>query len=97
MIKPFSAVLSTIADYMISHVLGVAPHLKCVANFVVGYNNIDLKAAQTKRIWVTNTPNVLTKATADLAWALLLSCARHVPEGERMVRSGKFERAHQRS
>ncbi|HTC20129.1 MAG TPA: D-glycerate dehydrogenase, partial [bacterium] len=64
--------------------------LKCVANYAVGFNNIDWVTAKKLGIWVTNTPEVLTEATADIAWALLLSCARRIPEGERLVRSGKF-------
>ncbi len=70
------------------------PHLRCVANCAVGYNNIDLNKAEELGIWVTNTPEVLTEATADVAWALLLSCARRIPEGEKLVRGGKFEGAH---
>jgi len=65
--------------------------LECVANYAVGYNNIDVKAAGEKGIWVTNTPEILTDATADIVWALILSCARRIPEGEKMVRSGKFK------
>lgn len=93
-IKPFHALLTTLADPVTEKVLAAAPQLRCVANFAVGFNNIDLKAAKSRGIWVTNTPDVLTEATADIAWALLLSCARRVPEGDRMVRSGKFKGAH---
>jgi glyoxylate reductase len=75
-------------------VLKAASQLRCVANCAVGYNNIDLKTAKERGIWVTNTPEVLTEATADIVWALILSCARRVPEGERMVRKGKFKGAH---
>jgi len=93
-VKPFHAILTTLADPVTEKVLLAAPRLKCVANCAVGYNNIDLKAARTRRIWVTNTPDVLTEATADTAWALLLACARRVPEGDRIVRAGKFKGAH---
>ncbi len=65
-----------------------------MANYAVGYNNIDLEAAKELRVWVTNTPEVLTEATADIVWALLLACARRIPEGERMVRAGKFKGWH---
>lgn len=93
-VKPFHALLSTIADPITNKVLSAAPLLQCVANFAVGFNNIDLKVAQARKIQVTNTPDVLTEATADIAWALLLSCARRVPEGEKMVRSGRFKGPH---
>lgn len=93
-VKPFNALLTTLADPVTARVIQAAPQLCCVANFAVGYNNIDLKAAQERRVWVTNTPDVLTEATADIAWALLLACARRVPEGEKMVRGGRFKGAH---
>ena len=93
-IKPYHALLTTLADPITRKVLDSGPRLQCVANYAVGYNNIDLSAAQEKGIWVTNTPNVLTEATADIVWALILSCARRIPEGERLVRSGKFKGWH---
>ncbi len=64
--------------------------LKIVANFAVGYDNIDLDACRARNIRATNTPGVLTDATADLAWALILSAARRVPEGDRLMRTGKW-------
>jgi glyoxylate reductase len=92
--KSFQAFLTTLADPITKKVFSAAPKLKVVANCAVGFNNIDLKAAEANGVWVTNTPDVLTEATADIVWALLLSCARRVPEGERMVRTGKFKGAH---
>lgn len=65
--------------------------VKIVAQYAVGYNNIDIKTASEKSILVANTPDVLTDATADLAWALILSAARRIPEGEKMMRGGKFK------
>lgn len=94
MAKPFDALLTTLADPVTKKVLSSASQLKCVANFAVGFNNIDLKVAKSRGIWVTNTPEVLTEATADIAWALLLACARRVPEGDRMIRAGRFKGAH---
>ncbi len=70
--------------------LASARELKVLANYAVGYNNIDLNAAQRRGIAVTNTPDVLTDATADLTWALLLAAARRVVEGDRLVRSGQW-------
>ena len=93
-VKPFHALLTTLADPISKKVLQAAPKLKCVANYAVGFNNIDLKTAKERGIWVTNTPEVLTEATADIVWALLLACARRIPEGERLVRTGKFKGWH---
>ena len=66
------------------------PQLRVVANCAVGYNNVDLVAAEMRRIVVTNTPDVLTSATADLTWALILACARRVLAGVELVRSGSW-------
>jgi glyoxylate reductase len=66
------------------------PRLKAIANYGVGYDNIDVGEATRRGILVTNTPDVLTEATADLAWALILATARRLGEGERMVRAGAF-------
>lgn len=65
-----------------------APRLRVVANVAVGVDNIDVAAATARGICVTNTPDVLTEATADLAFALLLAAARRLGEGERLVRGG---------
>ena len=64
--------------------------LKVISNYAVGYNNIDIEEATRRGILVTNTPGVLTDATADLTWALLLACARRIPISDRFVRDGKF-------
>jgi glyoxylate reductase len=64
--------------------------LKVVANFAVGFDNIDLAACRARGIRATNTPGVLTDATADLAWSLILAAARHVVAGDRLVRKGKW-------
>jgi lactate dehydrogenase-like 2-hydroxyacid dehydrogenase len=56
----------------------------------VGFDNIDLAAASARGVMVTNTPGVLTDATADLAWALLFAVARRIPEAERFLRAGRF-------
>lgn len=90
-IPPFHGLLSTLADPITQEVLSAAAHLECVANYAVGFNNIDLGQAKQKGIWVTNTPDVLTEATADIAWALILSCARRVPEGEKNIRTNAFK------
>lgn len=69
-----------------------APKLRCVSNVAVGYDNIDVPACTRRGVFATNTPDVLTEATADLAWALLLAAARRIPEGDRYVRSGRWKR-----
>jgi len=66
------------------------PNLRIVANVAVGYNNVDVVAAEMRGVIVTNTPGVLTDATADLTWALLLATARRLVEGVDLVRSGKW-------
>ncbi|MGE7918739.1 2-hydroxyacid dehydrogenase [Viridibacillus sp. NPDC093762] len=79
-----------ISDQITREVIEQAPKLKIIANLAVGYNNIDIKAAKEKGIIVTNTPDVLTGTTADLAFALMLATARRIPEAEREVREGKW-------
>jgi glyoxylate reductase len=64
---------------------------KVVANYAVGYNNIDIEYAKQKGIIVTNTPDVLTESTADLTMALVLACARRLPEGEKFLRAKKYK------
>ncbi len=66
------------------------PKLRIVANCAVGHNNVDLVAAEMRRIVVTNTPDVLTAVTADLTWALILACARRLLAGVDMVRTGNW-------
>ena len=66
------------------------PRLRIVANCAVGYNNVDLVAAEMRKVLVTNTPGVLTEATADLTWALILATARRLVEGVDLVRSGRW-------
>jgi glyoxylate reductase len=66
------------------------PKLRIVANVAVGFNNIDVVAAELRRLIVTNTPDVLTEATADLTWALILACARRLLAGVDLVKSGQW-------
>ena len=70
------------------------PSLRVVANYGVGYDNIDLAAAEARGVVVTNTPDVLTDATADLAMALLLAAARRLREGLDLARSGQWDGWH---
>ncbi|MCI0426396.1 MAG: D-glycerate dehydrogenase [Nitrospiraceae bacterium] len=82
------AAIVTLGDPIDAEAIRVATRLKILANYAVGYNNIDLAAAQQRGLIVTNTPDVLTDATADLTWALLLATARRVVEGDALIRSG---------
>ncbi|WP_276524777.1 NAD(P)-dependent oxidoreductase, partial [Lysinibacillus fusiformis] len=66
------------------------PNLKLEGNLAVGYNNVDVKALRKQGIMATNTPGVLTNATADLVFDLLLATARRIPESERYLREGKW-------
>ena len=66
------------------------PNLRIVANCAVGYNNVDVVAAEMRKVMVTNTPGVLTEATADLTWALILATARRLVEGVDLVRGGQW-------
>jgi glyoxylate reductase len=83
-------ILTLIRDVIDAALMDRLPELRAIANYGVGYDNIDVAAANVRGIVVTNTPDVLTDATADLAMALLLAVARRLGEGERMVRSGGF-------
>jgi lactate dehydrogenase-like 2-hydroxyacid dehydrogenase len=85
------ALLTTVTDKVTADVLSAEPRrARLVANFGVGFNNIDIEAAKARGIAVSNTPDVLTDATADLAMTLLLMVARRTGEGERHLRGGQW-------
>ena len=82
----------TVTDRIDADLIAAAPErLKLIANFGAGVDHIDLKAAQDKRIAVTNTPGVFTEDTADMTLALILSVPRRLAEGEKLVRSGQWK------
>ena len=84
------ALWSVLADSIDREVFDAATKLKVVSNLAVGFNNIDIEAAKEKGISVTNTPDVLTETTADLAFALILASARRITEAERELRKGNW-------
>ena len=84
-------VVCLLTDMFTADVMDAAPQLKVIANVAVGYNNIDVAAATDRGIVVTNTPEVLTEATADLAWALIMDITRRVSEGDRLIRRGGWK------
>jgi lactate dehydrogenase-like 2-hydroxyacid dehydrogenase len=84
------AIVSMITDAIDRPVIEAGTALKVIANAAVGYNNIDVAAAREHGIMVTNTPGVLTDATADLTWALILGITRRIGEGERLIRRGEW-------
>jgi glyoxylate reductase len=84
------ALLCLLTDRIDAALLDRAPRLRIIANAAVGFNNIDVAACHERGIVVTNTPDVLTEATADLTWALILCTVRRVPQAERALRAGEF-------
>ena len=90
-VKNYAVLVSMLNDQIDAELIAQAgPDLKLIANYGVGFNNIDVKAANAKGIYVTNTPDVLTDATADLAWSLLFAAARRVVEGDNICRTSTF-------
>lgn len=89
-IKDKDGVLCLLNDVMDARLIEAAPKLKVISNYAVGYNNIDLPAANKKKVAVYYTPGVLTDTTADLAWALILAATRRVVEADAFTRSHQF-------
>lgn len=83
-------IVSLLTDRMGQELFSRARSLRVVSNVAVGYDNVDVEAATRRGIVVTNTPGVLTEATADFAWALLMAAARRIPEADRYTRSGRW-------
>jgi len=89
-LKGRDGLLCLLTDKIDRDVIFSNPRLKAISNYAAGYDNIDIKAATERKIPVTNTPDVLTETTAELAWALLFAVARRIVEGDRFTRDGKF-------
>jgi glyoxylate reductase len=85
------ALLCLLTDRVDDEVIDAGADLKIVANIAVGYDNIDVAAARARGVPVTNTPDVLTEATAEFTWALMLAVTRRVAEGERLLRRGGWK------
>jgi len=84
------ALLCLLTERVDAALLDAAPRLRIVANAVVGYEHVDVRACAARGIVVTNTPGVLAEATADLTWALILTTVRGLPQAERSLRAGEF-------
>lgn len=91
-LENYDAILPTLGDAFSADAFEAATDIRCkmLGNFGVGYNHIDANAAARHGVIVSNTPDVLTDATADIGWTLILATARRAGEGERMVRSGQW-------
>jgi glyoxylate reductase len=90
-IRDKDGLLCLLTDRVDKTAISAGSRLRVIANYAVGFNNIDVGAATERGIYVTNTPGVLTETTADLAFALLISASRRIPEADRFVRSGRFK------
>lgn len=90
-VEQCDALLCLLTDNVDREVIDAAPRLKVIANYAVGYNNIDVDYATRKGIVVCNTPGVLTETTADLTFALIMSCARRILEADQYTREGQFK------
>ena len=90
-VKDIDALICLLTDNIDHEIIEAASNLKCISVYAVGYNNIDVETATKHSIVICNTPGVLTETTADLAWALIMSCARRIVEADRFVREGKFQ------
>jgi glyoxylate reductase len=85
------ALIAMLTDRVSDEVLASGPELKIVANVAVGYDNIDVAAAKRRGVIVTNTPDVLTPAVAEMTWGLILAVARRIGEGDRLIRRGGWK------
>lgn len=84
------ALITLLNDRIDNELFKGAPKLKIVAQMAVGFDNVDLKEATKRGIYITNTPDVLTQTTADFAWALLMAIARRIVEADQYVRKGNW-------
>lgn len=90
LLRNAAAAITLVGDRIDEELLDACPSLKVVSNFAVGHDNVDLDAAARRGIWVTNTPGVLTDATADLTLALILATTRRIVEGHAIMMANRF-------
>ena len=90
-IKGKDGLLCLLTDKIDEDIIKSEKNLKMIANYAVGYNNIDVKTATKLGIPVSNTPDVLTDTTAEMAWSLLFSCSRRIVEADKFTRKGNFK------
>ncbi|MDI3535000.1 MAG: glyoxylate reductase [Thermosediminibacterales bacterium] len=90
-VEQVDGLVSLLTEKIDEELFSVAKNLKVVSNYAVGFDNIDLKAATNRGIYITNTPGVLTETTADLAFALLMAVARRIVEADKFVKEGKWK------
>lgn len=90
-VKGRDALLCLLTEEIDAEVIKAGADLKIIANYAVGYNNVDVETATKSGIWVSNTPGVLTDTTADMAWALMFAVGRRIPEADRFTRAGKYK------
>lgn len=88
--KPYDAVLSLLTDTIDGEIFDAVPTAKIFANYAVGFNNIDLKAAEERGVTITNTPGALTDTVAEFAMTLILAITKRLGESERYIRAGKY-------
>ncbi len=89
--KDADGILSLLSDKFDKEVIDQLPKCKVIANYAVGFNNIDISYAKKRGIIITNTPDVLTDATAEIAVSLILACSRRIVESENYMRQLKFK------
>jgi glyoxylate reductase len=90
-VRDKQALICLLTDRIDREVLDAGAGLRIVANIAVGYDNLDVAYARSRGIEVTNTPDVLTEATAEFTWGLILAVTRRIPEGERMLRARRWK------
>lgn len=91
-IAEIDGLLCTLSDNIDEEVISAAKNLRIISTYAVGYENIDIKFAKKRGIMITNTPGVLTEATADIAWGLIIATARRFIEADKYLRSGNWKR-----
>jgi glyoxylate reductase len=89
-VREAEGLVCLLSDPVDADVIAAGSALRCISSYAAGYNNIDIEAAKERGIVVTNTPGVLTEATADIAFALMIACARRIVESDAWLRQGHF-------